>query len=85
MMSSTMPLTSLMGMAKPRPSMVALLELEPDSLAEVMPMTWPYMSKRGPPELPELMAVSVWIMFMTSPFSMVMLRSLAEMMPEVME
>ena len=48
-------------------------------------MTWPYMSLRGPPELPELMAVSVWIMFMTSPFSMVMLRSLAETMPEVME
>ena len=33
-------------------------ELE-EYLAVVMPMTSPYMLKRGPPELPELMAVSV--------------------------
>ncbi len=28
-----------------------------------MPMTWPDVSIRGPPELPGLMAASVWIMF----------------------
>ena len=27
----------------------------------VMPMTWPLMSSSGPPELPGLMAASVWI------------------------
>ena len=52
-----------MGMAKPRPSTLAeVLEvLLEDILAETMPTTWPYWLKRGPPELPELMAVSVWI------------------------
>ena len=47
-------------------------------LAEVMPMTWPYSLNRGPPELPELMAVSVCSMFMTVPSLMVTERSLAE-------
>ena len=65
-------------MAKPRPSTEASeLELL-DSLAETMPITWPYSLNRGPPELPELMAVSVWSMFITVPSLMVTERSLAE-------
>ena len=60
-MSVIMLFTSSMGMAKPRPSTLAE-EPEPllDSLAETMPTTWPYWLKSAPPELPELMAVSVW-------------------------
>ena len=40
--------------------------LSRDTLGEatsvVMPMTWPFMSSSGPPELPGLIAASVWIM-----------------------
>ena len=44
----------------------------------LMPTTWPQALIRGPPELPELMAVSVWSMFITVPSLMVTERSLAE-------
>ena len=36
----------------------------PEYLAVVMPMTSPFILNRGPPELPGLMAQSVWIMLM---------------------
>jgi len=32
-------------------------------MAVFMPMTWPAMSTSGPPELPGLMAASVWMNF----------------------
>ena len=81
-----MSMTSLMGMAKPMPSMVASeLDVLPllDSLAEVMPTTRPYWSNRGPPELPLLMVQSVWIMFITVPSLMVTERPVADTVPEV--
>ena len=37
--------------------------LEVPATAVFMPMTWPDVSMSGPPELPGLMAASVWIMF----------------------
>ena len=64
---STIGITSSMGIAKPRP-------IEPDAdwppsgdcdaavrMEELMPTTAPVMSTSGPPELPGLMAASVWI------------------------
>ena len=78
--------TSSMGMAKPRPSTEAEEELLPEEyLAETMPMTSPWLLNSGPPELPELMAQSVWIMFIWRPSLMVMERSRAEMMPVLSE
>ncbi len=49
--------TMLDGIAKPTPS------LPPESLSiwALMPMTWPSESSSGPPELPWLIAASVWI------------------------
>ena len=44
------------------PSMVAPDEEVPEYLAVVMPTTSPFILNRGPPELPELMAASVWSM-----------------------
>ena len=72
-----MPITSSMGMAKPMPSMDAPEEVVPENLAVVMPMTSPRMLKRGPPELPGLMAASVWIMLMMAP-PVVISRSLPQ-------
>ena len=80
MMLVTMSFTSLMGMAKPMPSMEAS---EEEALADTMPTAWPYRSNKGPPELPELMAVSVWSIFIMVPSLMVMVRSLAETSPPV--
>ena len=49
-------------------SMEAPEELEePEYFAEVIPTTRPYWSNSGPPELPELMVQSVWIILMTVP------------------
>ena len=52
-------LTVFTGIAKPTPS------LPPDSLSicELTPMTLPLASSSGPPELPWLIAASVWIAF----------------------
>ena len=52
-------LTVLLGIAKPTPS------LPPDSLSicELTPITLPLASSSGPPELPWLIAASVWIAF----------------------
>ena len=51
--------TVLDGTAKPMPS------LPPESLliCELTPITWPAAFSSGPPELPWLMAASVWIEF----------------------
>src|SRR6478609_1346774 len=64
---STIGITSSMGIAKPRP-------IEPDAdwppsgdcdaavrIEELMPITAPVRSTSGPPELPGLMAASVWM------------------------
>ena len=45
------------GMAKPRPILPPLGE----KMAVLMPITLPSMSNSGPPELPRLMAASVWM------------------------
>ena len=45
-----------MGMAKP------MFWPPRPATAVLMPMTWPLLLARGPPELPGLMAASVWIM-----------------------
>ena len=63
---------ALIGMAKPRPSTPSL-----EILALLMPMTLPSASTRAPPELPGLMAASVWMSFMLWPSApMVRLREL---------
>ena len=54
-----------MGMAKPMPSMDAPELVVPEYLAVVMPMISPYILNSGPPELPGLMAASVWSILMT--------------------
>ena len=77
-----MAFTSLIGMAKPRPS-AETPELERVCLAVTMPMTFPLSSNRGPPELPGLMAQLVWSMFMVTLSSVVMSRSRADTMPSV--
>ncbi|MPN14749.1 hypothetical protein SDC9_162078 [bioreactor metagenome] len=72
-----MVFTLLTGIAKPRPS--ALLAL---ALAFTMPTSEPLALKRPPPELPGLMAASVWISFIFA-FSTVTSRLSALMMPLV--
>lgn len=57
-------LTVLIGMAKPRPTLPALDELDEESeaaeyIAELMPMMLPFMSISAPPELPGLRDASV--------------------------
>ena len=49
-----MGLAMLMGMAKPMPC-------APPATAVLMPMTSPFASTSAPPELPGLMAASVWM------------------------
>ena len=45
------------GVAKPMP----MEPPEGDRMAVLMPITSPFMSKSGPPELPLLMEASVWM------------------------
>ena len=52
-------MTVLDGTANPTPTLP--LELVPDSIWLVMPITWPDAFSSGPPLLPWLMAASVWI------------------------
>ncbi len=54
----TRPLTSLIGMAKPMP-------WAPSATAVFIPMTSPEILTSGPPELPGLMAASVWKRFVS--------------------
>lgn len=49
-----MPLTEAIGIAKPIPS-------ASEEVAVLMPMTSPAALISGPPELPALIAASVWI------------------------
>ena len=68
------------GIAKPTPL------LEPDSLAiwELIPITWPVASSSGPPELPGLIAASVWTTpEIVWPLGDWMSRPRAETTPEV--
>src|SRR4028118_1450217 len=58
MSSSTTPLTVSMGTANPTPWATPWEPAE--ATWELIPMTVPRASKSGPPELPELMAASVW-------------------------
>ena len=58
---------------------------EPEYLALVMPTTSPYMLNRAPPELPELMAQSVWISSWVLPEDMVTSRFRALTAPAVRE
>ena len=72
----------LIGTAKPRPSLPPLCE----AICSLMPMTLPWLSISGPPELPWLMAASVWMpLGMVWPLAACRLRPVAETMPEVME
>ena len=51
------PLAREDGKAKPMP----MLPPEGEKIAVLMPMTLPSTSNMGPPELPRLMAASVWM------------------------
>ena len=77
-----MSLTVVLGMAKPRPSTPAL-SAKAAILMVLMPMTWPQLLIRGPPELPEFRAALVWIRFMGRPLTLTF-RLMAETMPSVM-
>ena len=54
------PRTVLIGMAKPMP-MLPCWPVFPVEICEVTPITRPAASISGPPELPWLIAASVWI------------------------
>ena len=54
---ATTRLAILDGMEKPSPAETPLGE----TMAVLMPITWPRMLNSGPPELPELIEASVWI------------------------
>ena len=73
------------GMAKPMLSMDASEEELLEYFALVMPMTSPYRLNSAPPELPELIAQSVWINRMAVPLEMVTSRSRALTAPAVRE
>ncbi len=67
------------GMAKPMP----LLSV---AMAVLMPTIAPFASSSGPPELPGLMAASVWMrLFSVVSLSVEMLRPLADTIPLVTE
>jgi hypothetical protein len=57
MSSGTMRLTTSIGMAKPMPAYAP----EGETMAVVTPITRPAESISGPPELPGLIATSVWM------------------------
>ena len=69
----------LIGMAKPIPSAVW-------ATAVLIPMTLPSESSKPPPELPGLIAASVWMRLrMTVPSWTWIVRPNAEMIPDVTE
>ncbi len=58
-MKSSMDFFALsMGMANPTPTLPPLLV---PAIQVLTPTTWPRMSTSAPPELPWLMAASVWM------------------------
>ena len=80
--SFTIFLTVLDGTAKPTPTLP--VELVPDSIWLVMPITLPLAFSSGPPLLPWLMAASVWIApEIGRPLGDVMVRLSALTMPDV--
>ncbi len=54
----------LLGMEKPRPMLPPTCPPGAWAMAEFMPTTSPRMLTRGPPELPGLIAASVWMALM---------------------
>ena len=69
------------GIAKPTPTLASMPE---SAICELMPITWPCMFSSGPPELPWLMAASVWIaLLIGKPFGASIWRATAETMPDV--
>ena len=66
MISSTMRFAVLLGIAKPRPiePAVPLASTPNEAMAELTPTTSAAALTRGPPELPGLMAASVWMALM---------------------
>ena len=75
-------LAVLIGTAKPIPTEPLLPE--PVAICELMPITRPSASISGPPELPGLIAASVWITSeIVKPFGALIWRWSAEMIPEV--
>jgi hypothetical protein len=60
--SGTTRLTTSTGMAKPMPALAP----EGEKIAVLTPISRPAESSRGPPELPGLMAASVWMTSATS-------------------
>jgi hypothetical protein len=68
-------------MANPTPTLPSTV---PPSICDVTPITWPSASSSGPPELPWLIAVSVWIASgMVRPSGAWMSRPVALTMPAV--
>jgi len=66
MISSATRLTRLDGMAKPMPIEPAESdEAAVEAMDELIPITWPAALKVGPPELPGLMAASIWTALVT--------------------
>ena len=75
-----MRLTVSAGIAKPIP----MLPLDGEIIWALMPITCPELFSSGPPELPGLIAASVWMMFsMIRPFSARIERPVALIMPVV--
>src|SRR5579862_2071334 len=76
------------GMAKPM-FWAGALPVDDAATAVLIPTTWPAESTRGPPEFPELMAASVWMMLCSvSPAPpeeppACTVRPVADTMPEV--
>ena len=70
------------GIAKPMPTLP--LPLPPVSIWELMPMTRPAASRSGPPELPGLIAASVWMTpSISKPFGAWIVRFVADTTPVV--
>ena len=67
-----------MGTAKPMPWPIC-----GETMAVLIPTTSPFMLKSGPPELPGLMAASVWMKSSKGPFCSE--RALAETIPKLAE
>ena len=66
-------------MAKPTPE----LEPEEEAISVFTPMSLPSLSTRAPPELPGLMAASVWIMFVYTALELLEEELLEELSAEV--
>jgi hypothetical protein len=79
MSSGTTRLTESIGMAKPIPALVP----DGDRIAVLTPITRPAESSSGPPELPGLMAASVWITLVISRPALVGRRRLSALMMPV--